>query len=244
MINLMRTFFLFAVTVVVISKTIISCQTNQNKATQKNKSGDLTQSAIDTSKTSDTFKIFDILNIDDSNIINTSDRQIDIILNGTNNYLGGKNQGPLFSTECMVCLPFQSYNKGILFGKKLFIKGDTTKLFSGELVITDTENIIPSHTYYGDRKPKTLTFSEGKVQMTYQGMSCIDADKVNVVLTFPEGNIKIKNLLNASFFEFDSDNDGIKEQFLAGIRNCSQEITVLRIKVAHNTRLCRNTADE
>jgi hypothetical protein len=36
-----------------------------------------------------------------------------------------------------------------------------------------------------------------------------------------------------SFFEFDLDNNGIKEQYLLGTRNCSQEVVLLRINDAN-----------
>ncbi len=58
---------------------------------------------------------------------------------------------------------------------------------------------------------------------TSHGVFCI-------ISPFPKGEIIIDSLINASFFEYDLDADGLKEQYLFGYRNCSQEMVILRTR--------------
>ena len=65
--------------------------------------------------------------------------------------------------------------------------------------------------------------------MDYQNSSCMDADLVTINLTYDNGFININNILMPSFFEYDLDKDGINEQYILGVRNCTQELILLRI---------------
>jgi hypothetical protein len=61
----------------------------------------------------------------DKNIINRSDRKVDLLFNGIQNYFGGQQISIVrFRTECMDCLPIQEYRGGLLFGKRLLITPD------------------------------------------------------------------------------------------------------------------------
>jgi hypothetical protein len=66
--------------------------------------------------------------------------------------------------------------------------------------------------------------------MKYVGVSCNDADFNKVRLTFSSGELVVDSLINAIFFEDDLDNDSQPEQYLMGMRNCSQELAILRIR--------------
>ncbi len=169
-------------------------------------------------------------NIKDSLISNTTNRRIDILFNGIDNFLGGQRNPKLnFETECTVCNTFQSYDKGLIFGKRLFIDKSIAKIYSKDVKLSDTTDIVKKIGFYGDRKSKKSKFSGGNVTMQFQGTSCNDADFVKVSLTYDKGKIEINKLINATFFEYDLDKDGEMEQYLFGVRNCSQEIVVLRI---------------
>ena len=186
-------------------------------------------------------------NIFDSSILNTTDRTVDILFNGVENYSGGRQNPKMnFATECMVCEQVQAYGHGFLFGKRLFITTDSITIYKNDRNVPDTTDIVKMTGYYGERKIKQYQFSQGNLTMKYQGQSCNDADFVSVNLSYPKGSIKINKLINASFFEFDLDNNGVKEQYLLGTRNCSQEVVLLRIndtnnKAAHNMVLPSNS---
>lgn len=72
-------------------------------------------------------------------------------------------------------------------------------------------------------------FSQGKLKFTNQGYSCNDSEYFTVKLFFKKGTITFKKLINATFFEYDLDKNGINEQYLIGSRNCTQELVLLRI---------------
>jgi hypothetical protein len=176
------------------------------------------------------FSVTVFKNISDSSIVNTSDRTIDILYNGVDGYLGGKQNPRLnFVIECMVCEPLQAYNQGFLFGKRLFVTQDSTIIYSSDRNIPDTADIVKRTVYYGERKTVKRRFSQGTLSMKYQGQSCMDADFVKVTLIYEKGGLMVNQLINASFFEFDLDRDGQLEQFLMGMRNCTQEVVVIRI---------------
>ncbi len=171
-----------------------------------------------------------IKNISDSSIINTTDRTIDILFNGVDNYLGGQRNPKMnFATECMVCEPVQVYEQGFLFGKRLYVTSDSVILFRSDRNIPDTTALIKMTGFYGERKTKKHRFSQGNLSMKYQGQSCMDADFVGVNLAYKKGSLSINKFINASFFEFDLDRDRQPEQFLIGTRNCSQELVLIRI---------------
>ena len=68
-----------------------------------------------------------------------------------------------------------------------------------------------------------------KLKLTNHGYSCNDSEYFNVKLFFKKGTITLKKLINATFFEYDLDKNGINEQYLIGSRNCTQELVLLRI---------------
>lgn len=168
--------------------------------------------------------------IKDSAIVNTTDRTIEVLFNGVDGFLDGERNRKLnFKTECMVCESFQPYDNGLIFGKRLYIEKDFVKIYPKDVNISDTAKIIKTFNFYGDTKKKVFDFGNGKVTMKYQGQSCNDAVYVKINLKYDKGSIEISNLINASFFEYDLDNDGEMEQYLFGTRNCSQELVILRI---------------
>jgi hypothetical protein len=171
------------------------------------------------------------INFADKNITNKSDRKVDLLFNGIDNYFGG-HESPIvrFSTECMRCQPVQEFQGGVLFGKRLLITRNNIKYHKADFDIPDSINRIA---VFSDRRERTnpkFNFQEGNGSIKYIGISCNDTHFNKVRLTFPSGDIIIDSLINAAFFEYDLDADGKKEQYLLGFRNCSQELAALRIR--------------
>ena len=169
-------------------------------------------------------------NIKDTSIINTTNRTIDVLFNSMNNFLGTRrNFKSYFSTECMICESVQLYKNGFVFGKRLYVSKDSTILFAKNINVSDSLNIIKKIVYNSEGNNKKNQFSNGSLKMDYQNSSCMDADLVTINLTYDNGFININNILMPSFFEYDLDKDGINEQYILGVRNCTQELILLRI---------------
>lgn len=170
------------------------------------------------------------LDISNINIKNSSDRQIDILFNGVDGFLGGhKNMNVNFRTECMMCEPVQKFQGGLLFAKRLLLKSDQARFYPQDFNIPDSIDLVKCIGYYGERKKMNFRFEDGAGTMRYLIQSCNDADYDNVQLKYKSGSVTVDSIINATFFEFDLDTDGIKEQYLYGTRNCSQELVILRI---------------
>ena len=168
-------------------------------------------------------------NFTDKNIENNSDRKIDLLFNGVTGYLGGQSSSQVrFNTECMLCEPLQEFNGGLLFGKQLLITNDSIRYYKNTFDLPDTLNRIRTISNAERKNPK-FNLQHGKGNARYIGMSCNDADFNKVRLTFPTGQVIVDSLINASFFEYDLNKDGQKEHFLMGMRNCSQELVILRM---------------
>lgn len=167
----------------------------------------------------------------DKNIVNRSDRKIDLLFNGIKNYFGG-HEDPVvrFRTECMGCLSVQKFEGAVLFGKRLLITENNIKYYKTNLDIPDSINQIKLTSNHRDRNNLKFNFQDGKGSINYIGISCDDADFNKVRLIFPSGDIIVDSLINAAFFEYDFDKDGKMEQYLMGLRNCSQELAILRIR--------------
>jgi hypothetical protein len=171
------------------------------------------------------------LDISDINIKNNSDRQVDILFNGVDNFLGGhKNRNVIFSTECMICEPIQKYQNGLLFAKRLLFKSNEAKYYPNGFDLPDSIDVVKCISYYGERKKTNFKFEGGIGTMSYLGISCDDANFDKVQLNYKAGTLVVDSIINAIFFEYDLDNDGAKEQYLYGTRNCTRELVFLRIK--------------
>ena len=204
---------------------IVSCNNQTQKPSVVSKTGDL-QGGLQDSM----FSAEIIRKINDASISNNTEKTIDILFNGADNYLGGHRNAKMnFATECMVCEPIQVYKQGFLFGKRLYITKDSVIIYQSDRDISDTAGLIKMKGYYGESKPKKYQFSSGSLTMKYQGQSCNDADFALVKLSYDKGAISFDKLINASFFEYDINKNGINEQYLLGTRNCSQELVLLRI---------------
>jgi hypothetical protein len=171
-----------------------------------------------------------VTNFQNQNISNKSDRQVDLLFNGVNNYFGGHLHSEVdFRTECLPCAPVQEYLGGILFAKRLFITTDRIKYYKNDFGIPDSVKRIKLKTNNRERISSMFQFSDGKATIQYIGISCNDADFRSVLLSYPTGQIKIDSMINASFFEYDLNFDGQMEQFILGARSCSREFVLLRI---------------
>ena len=207
---------------------VASCD-NGTKTVSDSSLSDKTKAESSTTDSVMTFSF--VTNFSHPNITNKSDRQIDMLFNGIDNYLGGQsNPNVRFHTECMRCEPIQEYMGGLLFAKRLLISNDKITYFKTGFEIPDSLNRIELISDDGERTNTKFEFTDGKGSIRYIGISCIDADFNKVSLLYTTGEVIIDSLINASFFEYDSDADGQKEQYLFGTRNCSQEFVILRIR--------------
>jgi hypothetical protein len=170
-------------------------------------------------------------NISDKLITNKSDRKVDLLFNGVEGFLGGHSISEVrFKTECMGCMSVQEFNGGLLLGKRLLITADNIKYYKTKFDIPDSINRIKLFSDGRERTNPKFNFKDGKGSIKYIGISCNDADFNKVRLTFPTGEIIVDSLINASFFEYDLDADGLNEQYLFGLRNCSSELVILRTR--------------
>ena len=213
---------------------VASCD---NKTTTKSESSVTDKPKIDTLATDSILTFSFVTNFRHQNISNKSDRQIDLLFNSIDKYLGGQSNNKVhFQTECLPCEPIQEYLGGLLFAKRLLITKDQIKYFKNDFDIPDSLNRIKFNSDDRERTNPKFQFTDGKGTIKYIGISCNDADFNKVQLTYSTGEIVIDSLINASFFEYDLDTDGQKEQFLLGSRSCSQEFVLLRIRKPNDTK--------
>ena len=169
------------------------------------------------------------LNIQDTSIINTSNKEIDVLLNSSKKYLSGTNIEILhFQTECLKCSSIEKFGENILFAKQLLISEDRINYYSKPIKTSGKLELIRSKSLT-EHKTEKFKFKEGNGLIKFEKVSCNDTDLAEIQLNYKVGNIIIKNFINATFFEYDLDKNGINEQYLLGTRNCSQEIIILRI---------------
>ncbi|NOT50261.1 MAG: hypothetical protein HOP10_03180 [Chitinophagaceae bacterium] len=215
--------FLYIPLIIILS----SCnRKTKQKETTSQLPGDKKEIALE-----DSVLIFEYNNdFKNRNIRNKSDKQVDLLFNDVDQYLDGKqDQRILFFTECLPCQPVQKFEDGLLFAKRLLVTSSKIRYYQLSPALPDSIQTIPRNSNKERVNPK-FSFTEGKISMKYTGISCNDADFNRVKLSFPSGEIIIDSLINASFFEYDLDNNGLKEQYLLGTRNCSQEVVLLRIR--------------
>ncbi len=210
-------------TILVISFIALSCK--------QHKAGNLTtiKRKIDSTVIKE-FNGKEIIN--DSNIVNSSGHKIIVLYNSTVNLFSQKDSiGFRFTTECMFCEPIQVYKDHLIFASQLEIFGNKTLFNNRELTIDTSAVFIKRFGSNGrDSKPNNFNFSSGTGQIKYESHSCNDAELNTLTLNYKPGCIRIKNLLNAEFFEYDIDKDGTPEQYILATRNCSQELAILKIQ--------------
>ncbi len=213
---------------------VASCD---NKTTTKSDSSVTDKPKIDSLATDSILTFSFVTNFRHQNISNKSDRQIDLLFNSIDKYLGGQSNHKVhFQTECLPCEPIQECLGGLLFAKRLLITKDQIKYFKNDFDIPDSLNRIKFNSDDRERTNPKFQFTDGKGTIKYIGISCNDADFNKVQLTYSTGEIVIDSLINASFFEYDLDTDGQKEQYLLGSRSCSQEFVLLRIRKPNDTK--------
>ena len=206
---------------------LYSCENNTRKLTEN--SSETTNQH--TAGTDSILTFYFDTNFTDKNIENNSDRKIDLLFNGVTGYLGGHRDPDVsFNTECMRCQAVQEFNGGILFGKQLLITNDNIRYYKNTFDLPDSLNRI-NIISNAERKNLKFNFQQGNGNASYIGMSCNDADFNKILLTYPTGQILVDSLINASLFEYDLNKDGQKEQFLMGMRNCTQELVILRMSL-------------
>ncbi len=129
-------------------------------------------------KTIDTTLIFNYqYNFADKNIINKSDRKVDLLFNSIDGYLGGHSISNIsFSTECMGCQSIQEFKGGLLFGKRLLLTTENIEYYMTNFDIPDTINLINIFSDGRERTNPKFNFQEGKGSIQYIGISCNDAD--------------------------------------------------------------------
>jgi hypothetical protein len=168
--------------------------------------------------------------ISDTNIVNSSGHKIVALYNSINNFLSKTDTvGVHFSTECMMCEAVVPYRNHLIFANQLNLSPEKAVFNKAELSLLDSIESIKRVGSYGSFSTVNFTFSNGTGVIKHVGQSCNDAYFKEVTLKYKQGYIKIKNALNAEFFEYDLDNNGKLEQFILAMRNCSQELAVLQI---------------
>lgn len=173
-------------------------------------------------------------------VFSKSDRQIDLLYNNINNYIGKpKNEKVYFQTECLSCEPLQKFEDGLLFAKQLLITSDKIKYFKKSKDIPDSLNRVKLKSINREKIVSKFKFSNGKGSIRYLDNSCIDADFNRVTLSYPSGFVSVDSLINASFFEYDLNGDGEIEQYLIGSRSCNQDLIILRIQKSKHTKLLK-----
>ena len=166
----------------------------------------------------------------DTNIINTSGHRVVVQYNSTDNFLlKTDTTGVHFLTECMICEPIMPYKGHLVFANQMEMFSDKASFNQQELIFPDTVKPVKTICSYGRSGIVKFPFSGGNGTIKHLRQSCNDADLKEVTLHYTIGDLKIKNILNAAFFEYDLDKDGKLEQFIMGTRNCSQELAIIRI---------------
>ena len=217
--------FLYIITLIL---SVTSCD---NKPETTSNSSLTNKQKADTTIIPNTLTFPFEINFSNPNISNKSDREIDLLFNGVNNYLGGQRNPKVdFYTECLQCEQVQKRNGGLLFAKHLLIMPDQIKYYKNFIPTNDSINLVKFKTPDEKNKNLKFQFSDGNASIKYLGISCDDADFNKVRITYPTGEIIIDSLINASFFEYDLNMNGVKEQYLFGTRTCSQEFVLLRIR--------------
>lgn len=219
---------------IILALLVASCD---NKTTSNSESSVTDKHKTDSLATDSILTFPFVTNFSHKTISNKSDRQIDLLFNSVDNYLGGQpNYKVHFQTECLPCEPIQKYMGGLLFAKRLLITTNQINFYKNDFGIPDSINRIKFNSDDRERTNPKFQFSDGKGSIKYIGISCNDADFNKVRLTYPTGEIVIDSLINASFFEYDLNMDGQKEQYLLGSRSCNQEFVILRIRKTNDIK--------
>ena len=209
----MKIYLLFASLII-----LISCKQNNHPE------------SLNSKLITDSIKVFNYkLNIKDSLIINNSNKEIDLLINGSKNFLGGKYLGLKFGCDYIVGQPIEEYKGNIIFANRLLISEKEIKFYLKSIDTSKSLKKIESKTCFGE-KSNIFKFKNGNGKIKFVKVSCNDTNLNDVILNYGKNQITIKNMINARFFEYDIDKDGINEEYLLGVRNCSQEIVILRIR--------------
>ena len=209
---------------ILLALVFISCGNDQNKTVIKPE----VKTGMQDSATDSILTFHYQKNFSHKHIQNNSGKQVALLFNNSNDYFGmNKNDSIFFPTECLQCEQVYEYKGGLLFANQLHLLPNELKYYQKAFKGTPGKYIAKE---VGERRKKTFKFSEGKGSIQLRGISCNDADFYKVQLNYPSGNIIIDSFINASFFEYDIDNNGQMEQYLVGTRNCDQEVIILQVK--------------
>jgi hypothetical protein len=156
----------------------------------------------------------------DENIVNTSAHKVFILYNSAKNFLPTTDTiGRHFFTECMDCEPVQTYQDHLLFASQMEIYPEKSAFHKEKLPVSNSMSSIKRVNSYGNEKIVNFSFSDGAVKIKHIKQSCNDAELKQVILYYKDGEVKISNVLNASFFQFDLNKDGKQEQYILANRN-------------------------
>ncbi len=169
------------------------------------------------------------LDVNGSNISNSTSRRVDLLMNSVQGYLGGHFcRNVHLPTECLACEPFTPTKGGFVFANHFMFGPDSARYSTGGTWNTAGSKPLP-HFQVTKRRSQKKSFPAKTVTFRYAGPSCDDADLVNVEIRYPDGAVRLDSVLNPSFFEYDLDADSEPEQFVFGSRDCSQEMVLFRI---------------
>lgn len=181
---------------------------------------------------SDTLVVTYQLDVHSNKIKNTTTKKVDILLNNSRDLLDINNNKLLpinFNKDYVFSSSIQIFSNDLLFENQLLISNDKIKYLKKPVVLDDQKETLNKFLLQGE-KEINFKLKEVKSVLKVQSQSCMDADWVKVSLKFEKGSIDFEKLINPCVFNFDSDRDGKNEIYIIGIRNCSQEMYILRIR--------------
>lgn len=211
-------YFIFSI-LIAVSTSFVFC--NNKKLSNNN----------DVIKVKDSIIVNYNLDVSDTCIINTTNRKVDFLINNSIGYLGktSKEIMPIsFNADYVFSNNLEVYNNDLLFEKQLLIT-PTNIIYFKKSIKTNPIKRIASYMLFESKLVK-FKFREGNGRIKFNKVSCNDTDLGDVTLNYDKGFIKFKKIINPAFFEYDLDKNGKNEQYIIGIRNCSQELIILRVR--------------
>lgn len=183
------------------------------------------------SKKKDTIKIDYQLDVVDSTIVNTTEKKIDVLINNLKGFLGKKpeNIKPIhFNKDYVFSNRVEVYNDNLLFEEQVLITPQ--HILCLDKPIKNIKNGKIKSSLLFEKKRIRFEFENSKGEIKFNRISCNDTDLNDVTLNYKNGFIKFKELINPCVFEYDLDKNGKSEIYIIGIRNCSQEFIILRVR--------------
>ena len=168
--------------------------------------------------------------IQDSNITNTSGKQIDVLYNNTDLFQGNfKSKPHRFHTDCMGIASITPWQEGLLIGKQLYIKSEEVSYFENRQEVPEGSYEVKKTSLWREQTDLPFQTEQCSGSINFLETNCNDSNLENVKLNFDSGSISIDSLLNVAFFEYDLNQDGKQESFIMTHQCCTHSLAILRI---------------